>query len=96
MDFFVLVVYASLSASRNSLQWLQTCVNLTLDSEELFSWYKQKKWFLWAMVAAQAAENHEDEWGLTRYLQWGIYKSISTWTYPQNSLAAVVLSLSES
>ena len=22
-------------------------------------------WFLWTMQAAQAAENHEDEWGLT-------------------------------
>ena len=27
------------------------------------------------MVAAQAAENHRDEWGLTWYLRWGIYKS---------------------
>ena len=34
---------------------------------------KKKKRFLWAMAAAQAAENHGDEWGLTWYLQWGIY-----------------------
>ena len=25
------------------------------------------------MVAAQTAEKHGDEWGLTWYLQWGIY-----------------------
>ena len=31
------------------------------------------KWFLWTMGAAQAAENHGDEWGLTWYLRWGIY-----------------------
>ena len=28
---------------------------------------------LWTMAAAQAAENHGDEWGLTWYSQWGIY-----------------------
>ena len=32
-----------------------------------------KKWFLWTMTAAQAAENHSDEWSLTWYLRWGIY-----------------------
>ena len=41
------------------------------------------------MAAAQAAENHGDEWGLTWYLRWGIYTSIPTWTHSQNSLAAV-------
>ena len=40
------------------------------------------------MVAAQAAENHGDEWGLTWYLWWGIYTSILTWTHSQNSPAA--------
>ena len=40
------------------------------------------------MAAAQAAENHGDEWGLTWYLQWGIYTSIPTWTHSQISLAA--------
>ena len=29
------------------------------------------------MAAAQAAENHEDEWGLTWYFLWGIYTSIT-------------------
>ena len=41
------------------------------------------------MAAAQAAENHGDEWGLTWYFLWGIYTSIPTWTHSQNSLAAV-------
>ena len=47
-----------------------------------------KKWFLWTIAAAQAAENHEDEWGSTWYFWWGIYTSISTWAHSQNSLAA--------
>ena len=39
-----------------------------------------KKWFLWTMAAAQAAENHGDEWDLTWYFLWGIYTSIwKTW-----------------
>ena len=46
-------------------------LDFTLDSENLFCWYKRKKWFLWA--AAQAAENHGDKWSLTWYLGWGIY-----------------------
>ena len=33
------------------------------------------------MVAAQAAENHEDEWGLTWYLWWRIYTSTPTWMH---------------
>ena len=33
---------------------------------------QKKKWFLWTMAAAQSAENHGDEWGLTWYLRWGI------------------------
>ena len=40
------------------------------------------------MTAAQAAENYGDEWGLTWYLQRGIYTPIPTWTHSQNSLAA--------
>ena len=47
------------------------------------------KWFLWAMSAAQAAKNHENEWDLTWYLWWGIYTSIPIWTHSQNSVAAV-------
>ena len=87
MYSFLLLAYVSLAASRTLLQQLLPCSNFTLDSEDLFCSYKQKKWFLWTMAAAQAAENHGDEWGLTWYLQWGIYKSIPTWTHSQNSPA---------
>ena len=41
------------------------------------------------MAAAQEAENHGDEWGLTWYFLWGIYTSIPTQTYSQNSLAFI-------
>ena len=43
MDSFVLVAYASLTASRTLLQQLLACLNFTLDSEDLFCWYKRKK-----------------------------------------------------
>ena len=43
MDSFVLLAYASLAASRTLLQRLLACLNFTLDSEDLFCWYKQKK-----------------------------------------------------
>ena len=49
--------------------------SLTLDTEDLLDWYKQKEWFLWAMTAAQVSENHGDKWGFTLYLQWEIYTS---------------------
>ena len=93
MNSFVLVAYPSLVDSRILLQWLLAWLNFILDSEDLFCWYKQKKWFLWSMAAAQAAENHGDEWSLTWNLQWGIYTSIPSWTHSQNSLAAEALSL---
>ena len=43
MDSFVLVAYASLATSRTRLQRLLACLNFTLDSEDLFCWYKRKK-----------------------------------------------------
>ena len=43
MDSFVLVAYASLAASRTLLQRLLPYLNFTLDSEDLFCWYKRKK-----------------------------------------------------
>ena len=43
MDSFVLLAYASLAASRTFLQQLLACLNFTLESEDLFFWYKQKK-----------------------------------------------------
>ena len=41
-DSFVLLAYASLAASRTLLQQLLACLNFTLDSEDLFFWYKRK------------------------------------------------------
>ena len=43
MDSLVLVAYPSLAASRTLLQRLLACLNFTLDSEDLFCWYKRKK-----------------------------------------------------
>ena len=43
MDFFVVVAYASLAASRTLLKRLLACLNFTSDSEDLFCWYKRKK-----------------------------------------------------
>ena len=43
---FGLVAYAILAASRTLLQRLLACLNFTLDSEDLFCWYKRKKRFL--------------------------------------------------
>ena len=43
MGSFVLVIYESLAASRTLLQRLLDCLNFTLDSENLFCWYKWKK-----------------------------------------------------
>ena len=40
MDSFVLLAYASLAASRILLQQLLACLNFTLDSQDLFCWYK--------------------------------------------------------
>ena len=40
MESFVLVAYASLAASRTLLQRVLACLNFTLDSEDLFCWYK--------------------------------------------------------
>ena len=88
--FFCFSSIASLVASRTLLQWLLACLNFTLDSEDLFCWYKWKEWFLWTMAPAQAVENHGDEWILTWYIWWGICTSISTWTHSQNSPAAAV------
>ena len=90
----VLVGYVSLTASRTLLQQLLAFINFTLDSKDLACWNKQKKWSLWTMAAAQAAENHGDERGLTRYLRLGVYASIPTWSHSQNALvAAEALSL---
>ena len=43
MDSFVLLIYASLAASKTLLQRLLACLNLTLESEDFSLWYKRKK-----------------------------------------------------
>ena len=60
MDFFVLLAYTNLAASITLFTQLLAFLNFTSDSEDLFCWYKQKKWFLWTMAAAQVAENQGD------------------------------------
>ena len=39
----MLLAHASLAASRTLSQWLLACLNFSLDSEDLYFWYKQKK-----------------------------------------------------
>ena len=78
----------------NSLS--ESAVCLSIDSENLFSWYYQKNWFLWTMAAAEAAETNGDEWGLNWYLQLGTYTLIPIWTHSQNLLALDTLSLKTS
>ena len=46
IDSFVLLAHASLAASRSLLQRLLACLSFTLDSKDLFCWYKRKKSFL--------------------------------------------------
>ena len=43
MDSFLLLADAGLGASRTVLQQLLTCLNFTLDSGNLFCWFKQVK-----------------------------------------------------
>ena len=64
MDSFVFLTDASFATLRTLLEWLLACLKFTLEAEDLSIWYKRKKWYLYAMAAAQAAENHGDEWGL--------------------------------
>ena len=88
VDSSALLAYASLAGLRTLLQRLLVCLNFPLESEHLSFWYNRKKWFLWTMATAQAAENHEDEWDLSWYFLWRIYASLATWTDPHNSLTA--------
>ena len=60
MDFFVLLAYASLAASRTLLQRVIVCLNFTLDSEDL-SFLVQMKKIISMNYARQAPENHGDE-----------------------------------
>ena len=60
MDSFVLLAYASLAASRTLLQQLLACLNLTLDSEDLFCCYK-KIVIPMNHGSSKNAENYGDE-----------------------------------
>ena len=95
INSFVLLAYSSLAASRTLLQRSLICLNFSSDSVDSSFWYKRQKWFPWTMAEEQAAENHRDEWGLTWYLQWGIYTSILTWTFSRNSPAAIKAELND-
>ena len=88
MNSFALLPYASFAVSRTFLQQLLTCLNFAFYSEALFCWYKQKKWFRWTVAAAQAAQNHGNEWCFTWYSRWGIYTSISPWIHSLNLTGA--------
>ena len=88
MDSFALLTYSKLTASRTLLQQLLACLDFILQSKDLSFWYRQKKWFLWTMAAAQTAGNCGDVWVLIWYFLWEIYVSTPTWTYSKISLAA--------
>ena len=48
MDSFVLLVYASLAASRTLLQQLLACLNFTLESDDSFGTNEKSDWYeLW-------------------------------------------------
>ena len=61
--------------------YLWTCPAVSCQKSQQPNFWKamgcfvstNRKWFLWVMTAAQAAKNQGNEWGLTWYLQWGIY-----------------------
>ena len=55
---------------KNSFAMITSLSELYFRFRRFILLVQTKKWFLWTMVAAQAAENHGDEWGLTWYLQW--------------------------
>ena len=84
--YWFISVFTFDSLKNYFLQQSLAYLNFTSDVEDLFCWYKRKKWFLWAIAAAQTAE--KDGWGLTWYSRWGIYLSIPTWTHSQNSMVA--------
>ena len=77
-DSFVLLAYASLAYS------ITFCNNtslfgLSFKLRRFILHGQTKKWLLWTMTAAQADENHGDEWDLIWCVQWEINISIPTW-----------------
>ena len=86
--FFFLLAYASFATSKPLFATITSVSELYFRSRRFILLVQIKKWFLWAMATAQAAENLGDEWGLTWYLRCGLYTLIATWTHSQNLLAA--------
>ena len=87
MDFCFSSICKS-GSYKNTFAMITTLSKLYFRFRRFILLVRKKKWFLWTISAAQAAQNHKYEWGLTWYLQWGIYTSIRTWTQLQNPLAA--------
>ena len=83
INSFVLLAYLRLTASRTFLELLLAFQNFTLDSEDLFWWYKRKSDFykLWQQYGDR------DEWRLTWYFWWMIYTSVTTGTCSESSPA---------
>ena len=90
MDFFVLLAYASLTASRTSFATINSLSELyfrfrrfiffgTNEKNDFSELCKTSTWKPWRWVMLG--------------FRWEIYTSISTWACLQNSLAAEVLSL---
>ena len=75
MDPLISLAYASLAVLRTFLQWLLVSLNFTLDSDDLFCWYKQKSDFheLWQQHKQLKTMEMSEVWPI----QWGIYTSIS-------------------
>ena len=83
MYSFVFVRICKFGSLKNRFATITSLSELYLRIRRFFSVVQTKKWFLWTMAAAQGAENHGDEWGLTWYFLCGIYTSIPTWTQSQ-------------
>ena len=90
---FCFISICTFGSFKNPSAMITSLSELYFTFRNLLCWCKWK-WFQWTLAAAQAAENHRDEWELTLNLWWGIYTSIPTTTESQNFLAvAEALSL---
>ena len=76
MDSFVLLTYASSTAPRTLLLHLLACLTFTLDSEDLFCWYKSKKMICTSYNSSKSSWKPWSEAGW--YLQWGTYIYINS------------------
>ena len=81
----------SVQTKGDSMSYFSCTSNFTLDEE--YSVGTNERWFLWAIVVAQVAENHEDKLSLTSYLRWEIHISIPTKNHFQQYSVAKALGL---